>query len=61
MYEPIANGKLAEILQRMTSQATIEAEPQDVFPGGKRPDLLITGNGRSPVVVEARKTPRRQP
>ena len=57
VYEPVANTNLARILQRMAGSATVEPEPLDVFPGGKHPDLLITAPGRSPVVIEARRTP----
>ena len=57
MYESVANTDLARVLQRMTGPATVAPEPQDAFPGGKRPDLLITAPGRSPVAVEARQLP----
>ena len=57
MYESVANTDLARILQGMAGSATVEPEPTDVFPGGKRPDLLITAPGRSPVVIEARRSP----
>ena len=57
IYEPVANTDLARILQGMAGSATVEPEPPDVFPGGKRPDLLITAQGRSPVAIEARRTP----
>ena len=57
MYEPAANTDLARLLDGMTGPATVEPEPSGVFPGGKRPDLLITAPGRSPVVIEARRVP----
>ncbi len=57
IYESVANTDLARILQRMTGPSTVAPEPQDAFPGGKRPDLLITAPGRSPVAVEARQLP----
>ena len=57
MYEPVATTDLARILQGMSGAATVEPEPKDVFPGGRRPDLLITAPGRSPVVIEARESP----
>ena len=57
MYEPVANTDLARLLDGMTGPATVEPEPPDVFSGGKRPDLLITAPGRSPVVIEARQMP----
>ncbi len=57
MYESVANTDLARILQGMAGAATVEPEPTDVFPGGNRPDLLITAPGRSPVAVEARRHP----
>ena len=57
MYEPVANTDLARLLDGMTGPAKVESEPLDVFPGGKRPDLLITATGRSPVVIEARRVP----
>ena len=57
MYEPVANTDLARLLQRMAGPATVEPEPPDALPGGKRPDLLITAPGRSPVVIEARQFP----
>ena len=57
MYEPVANTDLARLLDEMTGPATVDPEPPDVFPGGKRPDLLITAPGRSPVVIEARQLP----
>ena len=57
IYESVANTDLARILQGMAGPATVEPEPPDAFPGGKRPDLLITAPGRSPVAVEARRHP----
>ena len=57
MYEPVATTNLAHLLQGMTGPATVEPEPTDVFPGGKRPDILITATGRSSVVIEARRMP----
>ena len=57
MYEPVATTDLARILQGMTGPAAVEPEPKDVFPGGRRPDILITAPGRSPVVIEAREHP----
>ena len=57
MYEPVANTDLARLLDGITGPATVEPEPPDVFPSGKRPDLLITAPGRSPVVIEARQLP----
>ena len=57
MYEPVANTDLARLLDGMTGPATVEPEPPDAFPGGRRPDLLITAPGRSPVVIEARQMP----
>ena len=57
MYEPVATTDLARILQGMSGAATVEPEPKDVFPGGRRPDLLITAPGRSPVVIESREAP----
>ena len=57
IYESVANTDLARILQGMAGAAAVEPEPTDVFPGGNRPDLLITAPGRSPVAVEARRYP----
>ena len=57
MYESVANTDLARLLDGMTGPATVEPEPPEVFPGGKRPDLLITAPGRSPVAIEARRVP----
>ena len=57
MYEPVANTDLARLLDGMTGPAVVEPEPPDALPGGKRPDLLITAPGRSPVVIEARQLP----
>ena len=57
IYEPVATTDLARILQGMAGPATVEPEPTHAFPGGRRPDLLITAPGRSPVVVEARQSP----
>ena len=57
MYEPVANTDLARLLDGMTGPATVEPEPPDALPGGRRPDLLITAPGRSPVVIEARRLP----
>ena len=57
MYEPVANTDLARLLDGMTGPAAVEPEPPDALPGGKRPDLLITAPGRSPVVIEARQLP----
>ncbi len=57
IYEPVATTDLARILQGMAGPAAVTPEPTDVFPRGKRPDLLITAPGRSPVVIEARRIP----
>ena len=57
MYEPVATTDLARLLQGMTGPATVEPEPTGVFPGGRRPDILITAQGRSPIVIEARRMP----
>ena len=57
MYESVATTDLARLLQGMTGPATVEPEPTGIFPGGRRPDILITAQGRSPVVIEARRMP----
>ena len=57
MYEPVATTDLARILQGMAGPAVVEPEPTHVFPGGRRPDILITADYRSPVVIEGRQIP----
>ena len=57
MYEPVATTELAHLLRGMTGAAAVEPEPTGIFPGGRRPDILITAQGRSPVVIEARRMP----
>ncbi len=53
------NFKLAEMLQRMAPKSRIEAEKTGVLEKSKglRPDILITADGRSPVVIEAEYLP----
>ena len=57
MYEPVATTDLARTLERMSGAAQVEPEPTHVFPGGRRPDILITADYRSPVVIEGRQIP----
>ena len=57
IYEPVATTQLAQILQTMTGPAIVAPEPKNVFPRGRRPDLLITAPGRAPIVIEARQSP----
>ena len=57
IYEPVATTQLAQILQTMTGPAIVAPEPKNVFPRGRRPDLLITAPGRAPIVIEARQAP----
>ena len=57
MYESVATTDLARLLQGMTGPAAVDPEPTGIFPGGRRPDILITAQGRSPVVIEARRMP----
>ena len=57
MYEPVATTDLARTLERMSGSAQVEPEPTHVFPGGRRPDILITADYRSPVVIEGRQIP----
>lgn len=56
--EANANGALGALLRGMLRQATIRSEHAGLLVGhAGRPDLLITGAGASPVVIEAEYEP----
>ena len=57
--EPSANNALGILLQRMLGKAVVRSENTQIIEGhsGRRPDIVITAVGRSPVVVEAEYLP----
>ena len=59
--ESSANKALGDLLQDMMRGATVRYENTQVIEGhpGLRPDIIITDNQRSPVVVEAEYMPAR--
>ena len=59
--EPNANNALGNLLDGMLSSSTVRSENTQAILGqaGKRPDILITAQGRSPVVIEAEYLPAR--
>ena len=56
-----ANNVLGHLLRPMLGEACVVFESTQVLAGhsGKRPDILITAPGRSPVVIEAEYDPAR--
>ena len=56
-----ANNVLGNLLRPMLGKASVLFESNRVIAGqsGKRPDILITSPGRSPVVIEAEYDPAR--
>ena len=56
-----ANNVLGNLLRPMLGKAEVFFESTRVIAGqsGKRPDILITAPGRSPVVIEAEYDPAR--
>ena len=58
-HEVNLNNKLAELLDGMFCQSQVQPENTDVIAKkpGKRPDISITSQGRSPVVIEAELEP----
>ena len=57
--EPGLNNALCDLLRRMMSACEVRSENTGILIGhsGRRPDVLITAPGRSPVVVEAEYEP----
>ena len=57
--EPGLNNALCELLRRMMTACEVRSENTQILTGysGRRPDVLITAPGRSPVVVEAEYEP----
>ena len=59
--EPNANNALGNLLKSMLPRSQVGSERTQAISGqpGKRPDIIITAVGRSPVVVEAEYMPAR--
>ncbi len=59
--EPTLNTTLADALRPMLPRSNVAAEETDVVSGQprRRPDILVTMNGRSPVAIEAEFMPAR--
>ena len=57
--EPSVNNAMGLLLQTMLSRSSVRSENTQAIAGhpGLRPDILITGLGRSPVVIEAEYMP----
>ena len=57
--EPSVNNALGGLLQGMLPRSHVQSESTQTISGhaGRRPDILITAPGRSPVVVEAEYIP----
>ena len=57
--EPNANNALGNLLKSMLPRSEVRFENTQTISGqpGKRPDILITAPGRSPVVIEAEYLP----
>ena len=57
--EPNANNAMGSLLQAMLSRSQVRSENTRTIVGhpGRHPDILITGLGRSPVVIEAEYMP----
>ena len=61
--ESTTNVALAELLQPMLPGCNVRGEQTQTLAGhpGRHPDVLITGAGRSPVVIEAEYDPNANP
>ena len=61
--EPSANNALGDLLRPMLPTCLVRTEQTQTIVGnpGRRPDILITAAGRSPVVVEAEYEPGADP
>ena len=59
--ETSANDALGSLLRQMLGKSDVFSESTQTIEGhsGRRPDILITSSGRSPVVVEAEYEPAR--
>ena len=59
--EPSVNTTLGNLLQPMLGRAVVRSENVRAFAGrpNLQPDILITGEGRAPVVIEAEYVPAR--
>ena len=57
--EPSANNALGNLLQSMLPRSQVGSERTQAISGqpGKRPDIIVTAPGRSPVVIEAEYMP----
>ena len=57
--EPSANNALGVLLQAMMPRSSVRSENTQVIAGlpGKQPDIVITADGRAPVVIEAEWMP----
>ena len=57
--EPSANNALGNLLQGMMPRSTVRSENTQAISGhlGLRPDILITAQGRAPIVIEAEYLP----
>ena len=57
--EPNVNIALGSVLKGMLARTDVRSEHSQTIVGqpGKRPDILITANGRAPVVIEAEYLP----
>ena len=57
--EPNANNALGSLLRSMLPGSDVRSENTQTITGhpGMHPDILITGDGRSPVVIEAEYEP----
>ena len=57
--EPSVNNAMGLLLQTMLSRSSVRSENTRTIAGhpGQHPDILITGLGRSPVVIEAEYMP----
>ena len=57
--EPSANNALGNMLQSMLPRSQVGSERTQAISGqpGKRPDIIVTAPGRSPVVIEAEYMP----
>ena len=59
--EPSANNALGDLLKKMLHGSTVRSEVTRAISGhsGRKPDILVTEDGRSPVVIEAEFMPAR--
>ncbi|MDE2817954.1 MAG: hypothetical protein OXK81_14850, partial [Chloroflexota bacterium] len=57
--EPSVNNALGSVLTGMLARTDVRSENTRTITGhpGLRPDILITANGRAPVVIEAEYLP----